>query len=154
MANTDLVPKGPKTMKTRHRATGFTLIELMIVIVVVGILAAIAFPSYQSYVLKANRADAKASLLSAAQLLERCFTQHNAYNSANCPTVGQLADTKDSQEGLYTISLDTLATPAATTYRLRATPKTGGRQAKDTRCTFFTLDHRGGKDASNPDCWN
>ena len=124
---------------------GFTLIELMIVIVVVGILAAIAFPSYQSYVLKAGRTDAKASLLFNAQLLERCFTQNNGYDP--CPGLLTV-----SQDGLYNIA-NTLGT---TNYTLTATPT--GRQLSDVaRCGSFTLNHRGVQTATGSlgdDCWN
>ena len=58
---------------------GFTLIELMIVVAVIAILAAIAYPSYQDSVRKSRRADAKAVVLNAAQILERCYTQNNVY---------------------------------------------------------------------------
>ena len=70
----------------KHRQRGMSLIELMIVVVIVGILAAIAIPSYRAYVIRANRADAKVALLSTAQNLERCYTNSTpyAYNSANC----------------------------------------------------------------------
>ena len=70
----------------KHRQRGMSLIELMIVVVIVGILAAIAIPSYRAYVIRSNRADAKVALLSTAQNLERCYTNSTpyAYNSANC----------------------------------------------------------------------
>jgi type IV pilus assembly protein PilE len=126
------------TVSTKATKThGFTLIELMVVVAIVGILAAIAFPSYQESVRKANRTDAKASLLNAAQLLDRCFTERNAYNAAGCPTV-----TGTSQEGFYTIAFGTNPPLSATTYTLIATPVAGGRQANDPRCTSFSLTHR------------
>ena len=67
------------------RNRGFTLIEVMIVVAIGAILAAIAFPSYARYVEQARRADAKAALLDAAQRLERCHTQFNAYDHPQCP---------------------------------------------------------------------
>src|SRR5690349_3565941 len=64
-----------------NRQKGFTLVELMIVVLIVGILAAIAVPSYRAYVLRVNRADAKIGLTSLAQQLERCYTRQNRYRN-------------------------------------------------------------------------
>ena len=78
-------------MKRKQR--GVTLIELMIVMAIIGIIAAIAIPSYRRYVVRANRADAKTALLQTAQLLERCYTNSTpyAYNSATCTGGGDAA---------------------------------------------------------------
>ncbi|WP_040239234.1 type IV pilin protein [Chromohalobacter japonicus] len=64
-----------------RRAHGFSLIELMIVLVIIGILAAIAIPSYTDYVRKANRADAQATLTQWAYRMERQYTQDNLYDT-------------------------------------------------------------------------
>lgn len=130
---------------------GFTLIELMIVVAIVGILAAIAYPSYQSHVLKTRRAVAAGCMLELAQWMERNYTTCLAYNttgvgcatamtSALLPALGCRAELGTS----YTFSL--VAAPTANAYQLQAAP--GGPQASDTICGTLTLDQRGSKDAA------
>ena len=126
------------------KSNGFTLIELMIVVAVIGVLAAIAIPAYTNYIDRATRADAKSSLLTLAQQLERCFTRTNRYTDASCPQFPQ-----DSDERFYRIAVVDLT---ATTYELTATAQ--GRQTRDTQCLTFSLDHQGNRGASGANCWN
>lgn len=139
------------TIALRRAVRGFTLIELMIVVAIVGILAAVAYPSYMDSVRKGNRTDAKTALLQASQTLERCFTQYSAYNNASCSLLN--AGTFNSTEGLYTVGV----VSAATTYTLTATPVTGRAQAGDVRCTTFTLTNLGARgatpSANTAECW-
>ena len=131
------------------RARGFTLIELMIVIAIVGLLAGVAYPSYQNSVRKSNRADAMDRLLDTAQRLERCFTVYGTYNNANCAI--QNGNTLPSAKTYYNIAV----TATASTYSLTATPVASKPQVKDTKCTSFTLDNTG-KKTSTPTgstCW-
>lgn len=65
-----------------RKSNGITLVELMVAVAVIGILASIAYPSYQNYVLRANRAAATACLIELAQLMERSYTQSMRYNPA------------------------------------------------------------------------
>ena len=89
-------------MKRRQR--GVTLIELMTVVAVLGIIAAIAIPSYRRYMVRANRTDAKTALLQTAQALERCYTNSTpyAYNGAVCTAAVTLPFTVAS--GNYVIT--------------------------------------------------
>ncbi|HEY8570196.1 type IV pilin protein [Microbulbifer sp.] len=136
------------------KQNGFTLIELMIVVAIIGIIAGIAYPSYMESVRKSNRADAKASLNDVAHRLQRCFTTYNAYNNANCAVAESLKDgaTLNSGESLYTIS----AVLDATTYTLTAAPVTGKSQASDSKCASLTLTNTGIRNATGSlgaDCW-
>ena len=129
------------TTHREHRLTsGFTLIELMIAIAVVAILATIAIPSYQNYILKSGRADAKAALYGVAQTLERCYTRFSAYNDDDCA----LSESEKimSENEKYEVTVTTLN---ANDFLLTAEPQ--GGQTKDSECGDFTLDHTGQKGA-------
>ena len=129
---------------------GFTLIELMIVVVIVGILSAIAYPAYTSYVLRTRRSDAFAALAQDQTILERCYAQNFAYNNAACPT-----SFPNSPQGYYAIAL---SNQAASTYTLTATPL--GPQVADTACASISVDQANQKNALDSSgnqstvCWN
>ena len=135
-------------MNTAHK--GFTLIELMITVAIIAILAAIAFPSYQEQVRRTNRAEGQRELMEAAQRLERCFTEYNAYNHASCNVSFPIT----SDEGKYEL---TATERTASSFSLTATR--AGTQIGD-RCGNFTLTHTGAKGIASAaagltaaDCW-
>ena len=105
-------------MNHARNAKGFTLIEVMIVVAIVGILSAIALPSYQQYIIRGKRADAKTVLLSAAQWLERYRSSNFSYPPAGTALPTGLSVSPASGTKMYDISLVT----NATNFTLTATP--------------------------------
>ncbi len=119
----------------RFDAKGFTLIELMIVVVIVAILAAVALPSYQAHVVRAARVQAQTELLELASLQEKIFLNSNNYSPSvtaayNGTSVGGLGRTSgQTNDGRYTLALN-INTPSQT-FVLTATPVAGLSQAGD-----------------------
>ncbi|AMN47269.1 type IV pilus assembly protein PilE [Steroidobacter denitrificans] len=137
-----------------NRISGITLIELLIVIVVIGILAAIAYPSYQQQVRRSNRAEGKIALEQTAQALEKCFTRYLSYNSADCAAANQFDDggSFDTPNGRYRVT----ATLESTTFTLQAPPLAS--QLDDARCMSFVLNETGqrtiaGGSGTATECW-
>lgn len=134
------------------RIKGFTLIELMMAVLIMAILATIAYPYYVSFLLKSRRSDALATLAQDQITLERCYAQNFSYN-APCGSLPPFPQT--SAQGFYNITLTNLG---ATTYTLTATPI--GSQAEDTTCVTMTVDQSNTKTAVDSSgtaqtiCWN
>lgn len=144
----------------KHKA-GFTLVEVMVVVAIMGILAAIAVPSYVQYLQRGHRSDAKAMMMQVAQWQERFRTQNNVYaTDAQLPT-GLSSSPGGGAPTRYTLTVTNpdSANPAApTTFLVTATR--AGAQASD-RCGDFTLSHTGQRGLVNNDssatvaeCWN
>lgn len=129
-----------------RRQQGFTLIELMIVVAIIGIIAAIAYPSYQRYVLNSYRTTASGCVIELAQAMERQFTASMSYPAAlpvrNCTT-------ESNMDSRYTFSLDA-DNSSGTTFRIAATPQ--GVQTGDA-CGILALSHTGQREADEADCW-
>jgi type IV pilus assembly protein PilE len=138
---------------------GFTLVELLIVVVIVGILATIGIPSYRDYVRRASRADAKSVLLQNVQFLERSRTSSNSYalkGDGGAMDVNALPAKQAPADGTakYDIQLDNLT---ATTYTLVAVPVAGGPMDDDP-CANLSINELGVRAVSGAEsvntCWN
>ncbi len=137
----------------RPRERGFTLIELMIVIVLLAILAGIAVPSYRNYVLRANRADATAMLLKVRSAQEKFFLQNDRYMTDADLAARSLAT---SDNGYYTVTTAEQNPAPPPDFLLTAVPAPGGRQATDTGCASFTINDLGQRNSSPSPaatCW-
>lgn len=153
----------------RAASRGVTLIELIVVMVVIGILAAIAVPSYRQYVVRSHRVEATSALLNIAAAQEKFYLQCNRYTTSltgpingTCGTVGSpgtrglgLTDFDtvragvQTENGWYTLSVPT-ATAAAFTLSAAAV---GAQLSDDGDCATFGLDSTGLKSATTGKCW-
>jgi prepilin-type N-terminal cleavage/methylation domain-containing protein len=140
-------------MKRNNRSKGFSLIELMTTVLIIGVLSAIAWPMYQKTVQKGNRAEAKSGLNDVAQRLQRCYTVYGKFNDANCVVYTQLttgtSKITTSGRGFYEIKF-TAQTAVAYTLEARAVLPP---QTADTAngCNVLTLDEKGVRGPTA--CW-
>lgn len=144
--------------RRRHASQrGVTLMELMIVVVVVGILAAVAVPSYRSYLIRAQRTEAKSSLLQLQTAQEKFYLQNNVYTSnLTAASPAGLGLPAVTETGKYNLSVAGLGA-GAQTYTATAAPRAGGGQTDDTKCANFTLTDRSVRgnsgSATVQECW-
>lgn len=139
-------------------SSGFTLIELVIVVALIAVLAAVALPSYQDSVRKARRTDARTALTTVAQVMERYNTERNTYvnaclgTSVSCTGSSVLIYSNQSENGHYAL---VLSNQAANTFTVTATPT--GAQSTDA-CGNFTLNQAGLRGVTSgtltaAECW-
>lgn len=143
----------------RQRQAGVTLIELLIVVVIIAILGTIAVPTYRSYLLRAQRTEATATLLRIQAAQEKFFVQNNTFASdlESAPPAG-LGVPAITSSGYYDLTVTLLEEGSG--YRLTATPHAGGGQQDDQHCAVISVDHNGVKAARNSngtdnvrECW-
>lgn len=148
-----------KTTATRKNR-GFTLMELMITVAIIGILASITIPSYTKYVQKSKRSDAKVELLRIAQLQESYFVQNMSYAKDLTTAAGGLGlgATVLSEQEQYTITMTALdaantacdgtSNDPCTSFTVQALARASTSQANDTACIGFSITNTGLKGAA------
>lgn len=152
------------------KQTGYTLIELMIVVAIVGILAGVAWPSYQNHIRSSNRADAQGALMGLAQAMERHFTETGSYGGAATDAGGNASDSGspaifptqaplDGGNKVYNLSITVPADGMS--YSLQATPIAGTAQVGDgivqlssTGAKAWDRDNDGDLTEAGDLCWS
>ena len=151
-----MMMKSKKNACRVSRNSGFTLVEAMIVVVVIAILASIAYPSYMQSVRKSKRTDAHTALTRTSTNLERFFGTNGTYTTDTSQLRLMLdAGTAYSDNGHYIITVAAGATGIGSSYVINANATPGDIQVDDTGCTALSLDSLGRRtpDPTASRCW-
>ncbi len=152
-----------------HKTTGFTLIEVMIVVVIIGILTAVALPAYNAYIDRARRADARTQLLQVAQFMQRFYAANDRFDQdrAGTSVLSVMPDNlrKSPADGTALYQLNSAITSAGsytvtvstTAYTLTMAPISGRLMANDG-CGAFRINSMGvrtvtGTGKTRDECW-
>lgn len=151
-------------MFSRQKNQGFTLMELMITVAILGILSAITVPSYMAYVQKSKRTDAKVELLRVAQLQESYYVQNLSYakqlnGTSASGGLNLSAATVTTENGYYSVTMSATDSGGGTcagnntdpcvAYAIKAVPKSTGGQASDSDCQEFLITNTGARFAKS-----
>lgn len=130
---------------------GFSLIELLMVLAITSILAAISYPNYRDYITRAHRAEGKTALLDLACRMEHYYSEHNTYQTATIGT-GNESDVLGQSQSERLGYIVSIARATDETYLLKATTRS---ITQDVQCPLLTLNHSGAKGPSdgNAPCW-
>lgn len=136
-------------LRLYRKMQGITLLELMIVVIIVGILAAVAYPNYRNFTARAKRNEAKAALLKIATNQERFYLNNNVYTLDMTQLGFSASDNVESDSGAYTIDVGT-----ADSNNFTATADYIPSDDEENKCNIFQIDARGTR-TSLPytDCW-
>lgn len=140
-----------------HYSKGFTLIELMIVVAIVGILAALAWPNYMDYVRRSNRAEAKTEMLVLAQRLQKCYSTYKRYDDPPGDDSCAVFDSLDggsyvtAGRAFYKVKIEPLAPAEQRDSFILTAEADKAPQTEDAGCETITLTHTGEKEPV--ECW-
>ena len=136
-----------------YKQRGFTLIEILIVVAIVGIIAAVAVPSYETFLKKTRRTEAKTLLVEIAGEQQRYFSENNTY-ADTLTTLGYPTDIVKSESGYYTASV---TSADASSFSIDTARPAGSPQLSDAACGDFSINSLGRKNISGDgtvaDCW-
>ncbi len=145
-----------ESMRNKKIVNGFTLLELMVTVAILGIIVAIAMPNYTESVSRSRRVDARNLLLENVHFMERVFTENNRYNT-NLGTATVLPNLTSPRQGTVQYNI-TIGAMDASSYTLRATPAAGSGMAGD-KCGTYIINNlnqqtNSGNTTPSAECWS